>query len=237
MKALILCAGLGARLSPITDLIPKPLVPIGGKPLLGHWFSLLNTPEIDEIYINAFYLPEQITSFVENNKKKYQMILHVIIEPNLQGTAGTLLNLKNKFNNAPFLVAHGDNLTNFVMKDFMLAHMSRPSNCCITMMTFTTDTPSSCGIVEVDKKGIVLNLYEKVSNPPGNLANAAVYIMEPEVFDDLPQNILDISLDILPKFVGRINTFHNSLYHRDIGTLSSYNQAQQDFLDKKFIFY
>ena len=100
------------------------------------------------------------------------------------------------------------------------------------MMTFRTPTPQSCGIVELDAKGIVTAFHEKVCSPPGNLANGAVYIMDPEVLDAIDACGVeqpDISVHVIPQFIGRIFTFLNTVYHRDIGTPESYAQAQVEF--------
>jgi mannose-1-phosphate guanylyltransferase len=99
------------------------------------------------------------------------------------------------------------------------------------MMTYVTPTPETCGIVQLDNHGVVKAFYEKVKDPPGNLANGAVYILEPSVFDFLEsfkKNKIDFSTDVLPRYLGRIYTFHNNVYHRDIGNLESYNQALID---------
>ena len=103
----------------------------------------------------------------------------------------------------------------------------------ITMMTFITDTPHSCGIVEEDSAGIVQAFHEKVDSPPGNHANGAIYIFDQEVLSflkSIKSNLVDISTEVLPNFIGRINTFHNSDYLRDIGTQESLHQAEQDII-------
>jgi mannose-1-phosphate guanylyltransferase len=99
-------------------------------------------------------------------------------------------------------------------------------------MTFDTDAPQSCGIVELDTDGVVQAFHEKVANPPGTRANAAVYIFEPSVVDyiaSLEKEFCDISTEVLPNFIGRIQTFHNTDYHRDIGTLESLAMAELEF--------
>jgi mannose-1-phosphate guanylyltransferase len=101
------------------------------------------------------------------------------------------------------------------------------------MMTFVTDTPQSCGIVEVDADGVVIDFHEKKESPPSSMANAAVYIIEPSVVHtmvSMGKNKIDFSLDVIPQFLGKINTFHNDNYHRDIGTLASYGLAQIECL-------
>ena len=114
----------------------------------------------------------------------------------------------------------------------MQRHRQRPKECDITMMTFTAPHPEMAGVVEFDDRGIVQKFHEKVPRPPSNLANGAVYILEPSVFDflsSLGKEVIDFSTEVLPRYMGRIFTFHNEIYHRDIGTLASYEAAQQDY--------
>jgi mannose-1-phosphate guanylyltransferase len=123
-------------------------------------------------------------------------------------------------------------LTRFEVNKFIDAHRSRAIGAEITMMTFKTDTPQSCGIVELDSRGVVQQFHEKVDNPPGDLANAAVYIFEPTVISflvSLGQNVIDISTEVLPAYLGRIQTFLNDDYHRDIGTPESLALAELEF--------
>ena len=139
---------------------------------------------------------------------------------------------KAYFENNSFLLAHADNLTRFEPMAFISSHENRPKNVCITMMTFETDTPESCGIVELNKQGIVIAFHEKKENPPSRLASAAVYIFEPEVLDfmaSLNLEEFDISNDVIPKYIGRIQTFYNSDYHRDIGSPESLRLANIEF--------
>jgi len=98
------------------------------------------------------------------------------------------------------------------------------------MMTFQTENSSNCGIVELDDSGTVRKFYEKVASAPGNLANGAVYLLDPEVIDWMAQNPLlgDFSTEVLPRFIGRIATWENTLIHRDIGSIKSLLEAQQD---------
>jgi mannose-1-phosphate guanylyltransferase len=99
-------------------------------------------------------------------------------------------------------------------------------------MLFETLDPASCGIVDLDQSGVVKSFYEKVPSPPGNLANAAVYILEPAVLgflDGVGKREIDFSTEVIPHFMGQIATYLNDVYHRDIGTLSSWEEAQKDF--------
>lgn len=236
MKALLLSAGLGTRLRPITDTIPKCLVPINGKPLLEYWLDNLSKVGIDEFLINTSYLSTQVEEFVE--KSRYKNKITLVNEIELLNTGGTLLSNRDYFinqtdksvcDNEPFMLVHADNLSFCDFKSFISSHINRPITCEITMMLFKSDNPSSCGIVELDKNSIVQKFHEKVKNPPSNLANGAVYICEPTIFsflESLNKKDIDFSNDLLPKYMGKINTFLNDTYHRDIGTIESYAISQ-----------
>lgn len=230
MRALLLAAGLGTRLRPITDTIPKCLVPIHGKPLLGYWLDMLLPNGIDRILINTHYLPDAVRAFV--SASRWKDAIDLVHEDELLGTGGTIVKNRSFFVNQPFMVAHADNLTRFDVNAFIARHNARAAGVEITMMTFATDVPKSCGIVELDDKGIVRAFHEKVSNPPSNQANAAVYIFEPAVIgymESLGKPFVDVSTEVIPKFLGHIQTFHNTDYHRDIGTPESLAAAELEF--------
>lgn len=237
MKALLLAAGLGTRLRPLTNEIPKCLVPINNKPLLQYWLEKLSKLGIDEFIINTHYFNEKVEEFVKNCEFKDKITL--IYEENLLNTAGTLLANKDYFiNDESFMLIHADNLSFCNFNDFINAHDSKNKNYDITMMLFKTNTPKSCGIVKLDENNIVEEFHEKVQNPPSNLANGAVYICNKSIFsylESLNKKEIDFSLDVIPNYLGRINTFLNDVYHKDIGTLETYNEAQRDIL--KFLRY
>lgn len=227
MKALLLAAGEGTRLRPVTNLVPKCLVPINAKPLLEYWLENLTKAGIDEFLINTSYLSKQVEEFVA--KSEYADKITLVHELKLLNTGGTVLANSEFLSDEAFMLVHADNLSFCDFKQFINSHKNRPATCEITMMTFRSDNPSLCGIVELDEKGIVQSFYEKVKNPPSNLANGAVYICEPSVIEfmrTLGKKDIDFSLDVLPKYMGRINTYLNSTYHRDIGTIESYALAQ-----------
>ena len=226
----MLAAGLGTRLRPITDTIPKCLVPIHGKPLLGYWLDRLLDGGIERILVNTHYLPDVVQKFVATTPRRDAVDL--VYEEILLGTGGTILRNRDFFLNRAFIVAHADNLTRFDVRAFLAAHEHRPSGVDITMMTFDTDAPETCGIVDVDNRGVVVGFHEKQANPPGNRANAAVYIFEPTVIDflaSLHKDVIDVSLEVIPRYLGRMHCFHNADYHRDIGTPESLRIAELEF--------
>lgn len=230
MKALLLAAGLGSRLRPLTQNVPKCLVPINGKPLLQYWLELLVSGGIREILVNTHYLSDKVVDFIE--KGEFKQYVKIAYEKELLGTGGTLLANLSFFDKDPIMLIHADNLSKFNIKSFIEADRNKPSGCEITMMTFETDSPSSCGILEIDQFGIVKAFHEKVQNPPGNIANGAVYILNPSIVKFLSsknKKIIDFSNDVIPYFLGKIYTFHNDIYHRDIGNMESYNKAINEF--------
>ncbi len=227
MKAVLLSAGFGTRLRPITNTVPKCLVPILGRPLLAIWLDrLFGSGAIERVLVNTHYMSERVVEHVAQSPWKEKIDL--VYEPTLLGTAGTLWQNRDWLGNGPTLVAHADNLTLFDVPEFIATHQHRPTSCPITMMTFDTDAPETCGIVE-EEGGVVIGFHEKAANPPGIRANAAVYILEREVIDAMAaddQAVIDMSTDILPQYIGRICTYHNSIYHRDIGNLASLKLAE-----------
>lgn len=230
MRALLLAAGLGRRLLPITNTIPKCLVEINERPLLDYWLELLSSGGITEILINLHYLPDAVRAYLANCR--YPIKLTTVYEKNLLGTGGTLLRNKDFFKHDPIMLIHADNLSRFDITAFNQRFQKREKNIEITMMTFDTTEPKACGIVELDDQGIVIAFHEKAENPPGNLANGAVYILSPLVLDfltGLGKEVIEFSTEVLPHFMGRINTYHNETYHRDIGNVESLRVARRDF--------
>ena len=231
MKAILLAAGLGTRLRPLTDTIPKCLVPIHGKPLLEIWLQLLDQAGCGPFLINLHHLAPVVRTFIRNSRFAERVIESY--EPELLGTGGTLLRARDFVGNEPVMLIHADNLSHFDVKAFTRRHNERPNGCEITMMVFETDTPESCGIVDLDESGVVIGFYEKVANPPSRLANGAVYIVEPSVIDFLAsfnRDRIDFSLDVIPRYMGRIATYRNEDYHRDIGNPASLQAALREFV-------
>ena len=226
MRALLLAAGLGTRLRPLTDTIPKCLVPIKGQPLLGIWLERLTQSGIGPFLINTHYLACQVNAFIEASPQREQVIL--VNEPELLGTAGTVIANLEFFQGQDGLLIHADNFCLADFPSFLRAHECRPKECLMTMMTFHSDNPSSCGIVELDARGVVIGFHEKVDRPPGNLANGAVYIISSELIRRLSTdlyNVSDFSTEILTRFIGHIYSYQTFELFLDIGTPETYAKA------------
>jgi mannose-1-phosphate guanylyltransferase len=231
MRALLLAAGMGTRLRPITDTIPKCLVPIHGRPLLDYWLELLFADgQIERALINTHYLSDKVDAFVAQSV--WRSKIDLVYEASLLGTGGTMKANRDYFARDAFLVAHADNLTDFDLAAMIAAHRARPEDVVMTMLSFLTDDPQSCGILELDSRGVMQAFHEKVENPPGNHANAAVYIVEPEIVEfivSLDKDFVDLSTEVIPHFMGRILAHTTERYHRDIGNAESLKRAHLEF--------
>jgi mannose-1-phosphate guanylyltransferase len=229
MKALLLAAGLGTRLKPLTDIWPKCLMPIRGRPLLEYWLGILHNSGINDVLVNTHYFSKYVEEFL--GQSHFSNWVSSVYEIELLGTAGTIRNNIDFCKDSTILLAHADNWTCCDFSDFLQYHHNkRPKGTVMTMMTFTCPNPSTCGIVELDCNGVVVEFHEKVKNPPSKLANAAVYLIEPEVVEWIKKHskVTDFSTEVLPQFVGKIATWENQKIHRDIGTIEMLREAQID---------
>ena len=234
-RALLLAAGLGTRLRPITNDTPKCLVPIGGEPLLGHWLRRLDQAGCEAALVNTHYLSDKVEQYLQSWKSQ-NMAVATMNETELLGTAGTLKVNQEFFSDVTGLLIHADNFMSEDLHPFLIAHQNRDTKCLLTMLTFKTETPRSCGIVEVDDKMILKGFHEKVEKPPGNRANGALYAFEPSLIDhinDMPTPPKDFSLEVIPSLVGRIQTWNTDGLYLDIGTPESLATAQRLIHTKK----
>ena len=229
ISGLLLSAGLGTRLQPLTNDWPKCLMPVARRPLLEHWLCIFYRNNISRVLVNFHHHPELIKNFL--NREIFHDWVDHAYEVELLGTAGTLRSNWSFFLGQTVLLVHADNWCQCNFPEFIDFHENfRADNTVMTMMTFRTLEPTNCGIVEVDDRGIVQGFFEKVSKPPGNLANGAVYLLEPDVLYWLRKRpwVRDFSTEVIPKFLGRIATWENKGVHRDIGSPQSLLDAQND---------
>ncbi len=231
MRALLLAAGLGTRLRPLTQSLPKCLVPISGQPLLALWLdALFADPRIDRVLINTHHLADQVTTVVRS--LPWQERIDLVHEPSLLGTGGTVLANRAWLGDGPFFVAHADNLTDAPVSHIIDPHLAARGSVAMTMLAFRTPTPSTCGILELDPRARVVGFHEKVANPPGNLANGAVYLFESEVVDRIAaigRPVVDLSTEIIPQLLPRILAVEYGGFFMDIGTNEALGWARVHF--------
>ena len=235
-KAMILAAGEGTRLRPLTLEVPKALLPINGTPLIEHTLLWLKHHGISEVAINLHHLGHKLKEFLGNGAR-FGMKVVYSEEEILLGTAGGVKRMEDFFEGT-FVVFYGDNLTDFNLSAMIELHRQKKG--VATLALFEPSNPSEVGIVEMDEKGRVSRLIEKPESPVLNSrhparANGGVYILEKEVLDHIPSaGFSDFAFDIFPKLIGfGLPVYGYSLETKahfiDIGTMEKYQRANRDF--------
>jgi mannose-1-phosphate guanylyltransferase len=223
-KAFLLAAGLGTRLRPLTDAMPKCLVPIGGRPLLAYWVDLLEYHGFTDVLVNVHHLPDQVTAFLEGLDTPIRF--ETFFEPVLLGSAATIRENRTFAGDAPFLIAYADDLTSADLSALMATH--DPSGPVLTMALFESPEPERCGIAELDADATVVGFEEKPAAPKSNLANAGLYVADGRLFEELPAHTpADFGRHVLPRLTGRMRGHRLPLESLvDVGTPESYAAAQ-----------
>ena len=230
MKAIILAAGLGTRLRPITSTTPKCLVPINGVPLLELWLRDCERAGVEAVLVNTHHLAGRVEEFVAARRG---IPVTLAYEPTLLGSAGTITaNWDFVDGGESFLVVYADNLTTFPLAELIAFHATHDR--IASMALFRSPNPSACGVVQLDGDGLVTGFWEKPANPPGNLVNAGLYVFRREVRPYLPAHAsdgvpADVGRSLMPALVGRAMGLPIGNYFVDIGTLENYYSAQADY--------
>lgn len=226
-KAFLLAAGLGTRLRPLTDRIPKCLVPICGKPLLSIWLEICRSLGVREVLINTHHLADQVRTWARTQDTTVSITL--VHEDTLLGSAGTVTANRN-FVQSPqdFYVFYADNLVHANLHALTLAHSQHRG--VVTLGLFRTTSPRECGIVALDSSGRVTSFEEKPVTPKSDLANAGMFVARQEIFDFLtPERFADFGKDVLPSLVGKMRGVILEGYIRDVGTPDNYQRALEEW--------
>src|SRR5688572_9247484 len=153
-KALLLAGGLGTRLKPLTDTVPKCLVPIAGKPLIGYWFDRLKEAGVLDLVVNTHHLPDPVNAYLAQVNAEGPLRVTASYEPVLLGSAGTITKNRSLVDDADeCLVIYADNLSSVDLRQVLAFHRGHTDP--ITMMLFHTAYPSQCGIAALDEQGRV----------------------------------------------------------------------------------
>jgi mannose-1-phosphate guanylyltransferase len=225
MKAFLLAAGNGTRLRPITDKIPKCLVPIRGTPMLAIWMNMCRELGITEVLINLHAHADVVRTFLQQRLEP-DLRVHVAEEKQLLGSAGTLrANRKWVEGEDLFWVFYADVLHRADLPAML--HLHREHGLAATLGVYEVPDPSRCGIVTTNSRGVIEDFVEKPAHPTGNLAFSGLMIGTPELLDVIPDSVpADIGFHVLPKLTGQMLAFPIKDYLIDIGTLANYQQVQ-----------
>lgn len=232
MKALFLAGGMGTRLKPLTDDIPKPMVPIMVKPLLERNMLKLKECGVDEIILSTCYMPQKIEEYFGDGTK-LGLKIHYICEDIPLGTGGAIKNTEEFFNDT-FIIFNADILSDINITDMMKFHKEKCAS--VTIAITQVENPSEYGVIEYNKDLYAESFTEKpkVSDIKSNYINAGIYIFEPNVLKEIPASqAVSIERETYPLLLEKgypIAVYKSDAYWMDIGTIEKYIQAHQDIL-------
>lgn len=224
MKAFLLAAGQGTRLRPITDKVPKCLVPICRVPMLKIWMEICRNAGIDEVMVNLHTHAESVRTWLVTNANGVRVRLSE--ETILLGSAGTLLaNRDWVASETCFWILYADVLTNTNLSHMLEFHLGRQP--AATLGVYQVPDPSRCGIASFDEQMVIREFVEKPAKPRSHWAFSGVMIGTPELLDQIPSCYpADLGFDVLPRLVGQMLAYPISDYLLDIGTMENYQTAQ-----------
>ena len=239
-KAMIMSAGVGSRLEPLTRLVPKPLVPIANKPVMDILFEKLCSIGIKDVICNTYYFADKIIErYIVNN---IGINFNYIKEETLSGTAGGVKKCQYFFNDGEsFIVLSADGLTNVDIAKGIEVHQKSNAIATIGIKQINKSQVPHFGVVVTDETGFIKEFQEKpsIAEAKSNFINTGIYIFDYKIFKYIPGNTFyDFAKDVFPKLLTEhaINTFEVSEYWSDIGTLEQYKQSTQDLFDGKYEF-
>lgn len=229
MKGMILAAGEGTRLHPLTQNLPKPMVRVSGKPILEHNIRLLSHYGICEVVVNLHHSPEAITSYFGSGES-FGVSITYSYEPSLLGTAGAVKKMESFFDEH-FLVVYGDNLTNCSIEQFQAFHREKKGIGSIAL--FYRENPESSGIASLDENDKILHFIEKPRTQEifSRWVNAGFLILEPEILKYIPSDrASDFGKEIFPELIKNGHTLYGYKMKEQlwwIDTLEDYQKLQE----------
>ncbi|MBC9784734.1 nucleotidyltransferase family protein [Heliobacterium chlorum] len=229
MKAVIMAGGLGSRLRPLTDSMPKPMVPIHGRPAMEYAVNLIKQYGIQEIAVTLCYQPKIITNYFGDGSR-FGVRFHYYMETEPLGTAGSVKQAQD-FLTEPFLVISGDGITDIDLGKVIDHHQE--TQALATMALTQVEDPTQFGIVITDKDGRIRRFIEKPKPEEvfSNTINTGIYVMEPEIFQHIPNGFYDFSKQLFPRLLAEGRPFYGVRadgYWKDIGTMEQYRQVHVD---------
>jgi mannose-1-phosphate guanylyltransferase/phosphomannomutase len=237
MKALILAAGKGERLLPLTLHKPKPMIEINKKPLLEYLILLCKKYGVTEIAVNTSYLPEKIKEYFGDGRK-FGVKIRYSFEPKLLGTSGALNNFGDFFKGEPFLVIYGDSLTDMNLKEMFEEHKRRKGIATLALRKKPKEYKTQSLILS-DKNFKITKFIEKpteeeVQKLSGDfkLINSGIYIFNPKILDFIQKGFSDFAYDIFPKLISAGESIYgftmDKYYFREVGKKDKYDIAKEE---------
>jgi NDP-sugar pyrophosphorylase family protein len=234
MKAMILAAGKGERLGPLTQELPKPLIPVANRPLIEYNLDLLKRHGITEVAVNLHHMGEKIRDHLGNGHR-FGLQIHYSPEEVLLGTGGGIKKLRTFFGSEPFLVINADILIDIDLKDLILFHRSRSAFA--TMVLRPNPDPVRYGTIETDDTGRIREFLGKLRTQIRNLRKwmfTGIHLFHPSIFDTLPgKDAFCINRDVYAHWIRSGMACYGYVYRgywKDLGIHQEYLQANMDLL-------
>lgn len=238
LKAMILAAGFGTRLLPLTQTVPKPMVPVLNRPLLEHTIELLRSFNITDIAVNVHHLPDQVIKPFGDGSQ-LGVNLHFFREENILGTAGGIKAAQGFLESGPFLVINSDIIVNIDLDRVFEFHRQKQS--CLTLVVREDASPENYASIEIQEDGRIAHFVgasaKATSGPTRRVMFTGIQIMEPEIFSRIPaEQFCGTTQDIFPSMVQEglsVFGYLHDDYWIDMGTREQYLKVHKDALDGK----
>ena len=245
IKAMVLAAGVGSRLNPLTDLVPKPIVKIAGRTIMDYILLHLKKHGITNVISNTHHLAENIHQHFKDAKEKLGVDIQFLYEEKLTGVAGGIRRCKEFLQDSTACIIMGDALTNIDLSDLYQKHQEAVEkfDCLATVAQMQVEDTTQFGVIVTDsllpngKQGLEANRIIKFQEKPkkedalSNWANTGIYFFEPRIFDYIPSEneapVYDVAKDLFPRlleageYIQAIAVDPNT-YWADLGTPQQY---------------
>ncbi len=229
MKAMILAAGLGTRLRPLTNKKPKALMPVVNKPIIGRVIEYLKKHGIDRIVVNAHHHYRQVVDYLDGGRP-FGLEIQVRVEPEILGTGGGIKNTEDFWDDDPFIVINSDILTDINLTRAYESH--RKLGGLVTLILHHFEPYNQ---IKIDNNGFVTDV--SAWSEQGRFAFTGIHIMDPGLLNHIPDKVFSDIIDCYRKLIQSGGSVRSLLttghYWRDMGTVENYIQANRDLLDEE----
>lgn len=231
-----MAGGSGTRLRPLTCDLPKPMVPIVNRPIIGHILQLLRRHAFDDVVVTLYYLPQAIQTYLGSGEEFGMSVTYAVEGDQPLGTAGSVKAIQHMLRDT-FLVISGDALTDYDLTAAVAYHREKKAKA--TLVLARVSDPMEYGVVITDPEGRITRFLEKPTSSEvfSDTVNTGIYILEPEVLDLLPEGKeSDFSKDLFPLLLAKNEPLYGYVaegYWCDVGNLDTYRQAHYDVLHRR----
>ena len=239
MKAVVMAGGFGTRIQPLTNAMPKPMLPVVNKPMMEHIIKSLKGIGVTEFVVLLYFMPDVIRDYFKDGKK-LGITIHYVTPDDDYGTAGAVKCAEEYLKDDSFIIVSGDLVTDFDFEKIVAYHQEKKAKLSITLTP--VENPLDFGVVIANSSGRIEKFLEKPSwgEVFSDTINTGIYIIEPEILKYIPkEENYDFAKDLFPALMREdIPLWGCSItgYWRDVGNPLSYRDVHEDILNEKVAF-